>query len=141
MHSSPVNSGDEPSVPRLDGGLLGAELDADPAGYYRIARILPGENWMASLRSPLTEAGVDVIKHMDQSKTADFELDTGNYTLVNANLLFDLAPQWGDVKLFLRGTNLLDERGRRHESYLKDFAPIPGISAHAGIRVGFGMGD
>ncbi len=96
-----------------------------------------GFSWLANRWT----AGVDVIKHMDQSKTADFELDTGNYTLVNADLLFDLAPKWGDVKLFLRGTNLLDERGRRHESYLKDYAPIPGISAHAGIRVGFGTGD
>ncbi|MGD1976411.1 MAG: TonB-dependent receptor [Gammaproteobacteria bacterium] len=85
-------------------------------------------------------AGVDVIKHLGQKHTADFELETGNYTLVNANLMFDLAPKWGDAKFFLRGTNLLDERGRRHESYLKDFAPIPGMSLHAGFRVGFGAG-
>jgi iron complex outermembrane receptor protein len=92
-----------------------------------------GLNWMTNRLS----AGVDVIKYMGQTNSADFELDTGNYTLINANLMYDVAPGWGDVKLFLRGTNLLDERGRRHESYLKDFAPIPGISAHAGIRIGF----
>lgn len=96
-----------------------------------------GLNWMTNRLS----AGIDVIKHMGQTRSADFELDTGNYTLVNANLLYDLAPGWGDVKLFLRGTNLLDERGRRHESYLADFAPVPGISAHAGIRIGFRTDD
>ena len=96
-----------------------------------------GLNWLSNRWT----VGLDVIRLMGQTKTADFELETGNYTLVNANLLFDLAPQWGDVKLFLRGTNLLDERGRRHESFLKDYAPIPGISAHAGIRVGFRTTD
>src|SRR6185503_11404567 len=29
-------------------------------GYYRIAKIYPGENWKESLRSPLTEPGVKV---------------------------------------------------------------------------------
>ena len=56
-------------------------------------------------------AGVDVIKHLGQTRNADFETETGNYTLVNANLLFDLVPNWGEAKFFLRGTNLLDERG------------------------------
>ena len=42
-------------------GLLGAKLERDPAsGYFRIARILKGENWDPKLRSPLTEIGVNV---------------------------------------------------------------------------------
>jgi tricorn protease len=55
-----VVSGDEPKVPRVPGGMLGAELAADPSGRYRIAKIYAGENWDEAFRSPLTEAGVRV---------------------------------------------------------------------------------
>jgi tricorn protease len=55
-----VASGDEPKVPRVVGGMLGAELVADPSGRYRIARIYAGENWDEAFRSPLTETGVRV---------------------------------------------------------------------------------
>lgn len=55
-----VQSGDEPQVDRVLGGMLGAELVADESGRYRIARIFAGENWDDAFRSPLTEAGVDV---------------------------------------------------------------------------------
>ncbi len=56
-----VNWGDFPRVPRIDTGLLGAELQADAnAGRYRITKIYAGENWNESTRSPLSEQGVDV---------------------------------------------------------------------------------
>ncbi len=51
---------DESPVKRISGGLLGAEIEADPSGYFRIAKIYPGENWLADFRSPLTEPGVRV---------------------------------------------------------------------------------
>jgi tricorn protease len=53
-----VARGDEPGPQRVEGGLLGAEIAADPSGYYRIAHIFPGENWAEETRSPLTESGV-----------------------------------------------------------------------------------
>jgi tricorn protease len=49
---------DPPRVTRADGGLLGAEIVPDASGYFRIAKIFPGENWQESFRSPLTEPGV-----------------------------------------------------------------------------------
>jgi tricorn protease len=56
-----VNWGDFARVPRLDTGLLGAELQADEAaGRYRIKKIYRSENWNDATRSPLTEVGVDV---------------------------------------------------------------------------------
>jgi tricorn protease len=55
-----VSRGDEPEVPRVEGALLGAEIEADPSGAFRIAKIFPGENWQESFRSPLTEPGVHV---------------------------------------------------------------------------------
>jgi tricorn protease len=55
-----VQAGDEPRVPRIQGGLLGCTLAADPSGRYRISKIYAGENWDEAWRSPLTEPGVDV---------------------------------------------------------------------------------
>jgi tricorn protease len=54
-----INGGDKPSPDRIQMGLLGAKLSRDASGYYRIDEILKGENWVESLRSPLTEIGVD----------------------------------------------------------------------------------
>ncbi|HTX38687.1 MAG TPA: PDZ domain-containing protein [Bryobacteraceae bacterium] len=55
-----VGGGDTPSRKPVNAGLLGVDLEADPAhGLYRIARIYPGENWDSGRRSPLTEPGVE----------------------------------------------------------------------------------
>jgi tricorn protease len=45
---------------RVDGALLGAEVEPHASGYYRVAHIFPGENWQRDFRSPLTEPGVHV---------------------------------------------------------------------------------
>jgi tricorn protease len=45
-------------VTRVDAALLGAEVVPDASGYFRVAKIFPGENWHESFRSPLTEPGV-----------------------------------------------------------------------------------
>lgn len=48
------------TVNRTPGGLLGADIVADASGYFRLARIYPGENWDDANRSPLTAPGVNV---------------------------------------------------------------------------------
>ncbi len=55
-----VGGGDVPKPDRIKMGLLGAELSRHESGFFRIDRILKGENWNTSRRSPLTEIGVDV---------------------------------------------------------------------------------
>lgn len=55
-----VGGGDMPHPPRLATGLLGAKLSRDPSGYIRIDKILRGESWNPSLRSPLAELGLNV---------------------------------------------------------------------------------
>jgi tricorn protease len=55
-----VGGGDYPKADRIQLGLLGAKLERDPATkYYRIKKILKGENWDSGSRSPLTDIGVD----------------------------------------------------------------------------------
>ncbi len=56
-----VGGGDLPKIEKTQIGLLGAEFERDKkSGYYRIKKILKGQNWDKNLRSPLTEVGVNV---------------------------------------------------------------------------------
>ena len=56
-----VGGGDMPTPKKIKVGMLGAIFERDAqTGYYRIAKILRGENWDRSLRSPLRELGVNV---------------------------------------------------------------------------------
>jgi tricorn protease len=59
-----VGGGDQPKPAQIGVGLLGADFEAEQ-GYYRIAKIYPGENWNESTRSPLREPGLKV-------KTGDY---------------------------------------------------------------------
>jgi tricorn protease len=55
-----VGGGDMPKAERIQTGLLGAKIEQDAkSGYYRIVKILEGQNWDSRVRSPLTEMGVD----------------------------------------------------------------------------------
>ncbi len=55
-----VGGGDLPQKERIKTGLLGAIIEKDESSkYFRIARILKGQNWEEDVRSPLTEIGVD----------------------------------------------------------------------------------
>ena len=54
-----VQNGDQPTVERRDGGLLGATIVAESGGF-RVADIFAGEAWQEAFRSPLAEPGVDV---------------------------------------------------------------------------------
>ncbi len=56
-----VGGGDKPEVKLIQTGLLGVDFEPDTlSGFYKIKRILAGENWKENFRSPLTEPGIQV---------------------------------------------------------------------------------
>jgi len=55
-----VNSGEKPEPPKIKTGLLGAKFSRDASGFFKVDKILEGANWSNSLRSPLTEPGINV---------------------------------------------------------------------------------
>jgi tricorn protease len=71
-----VGGGDLPRPDRVPLGLLGARLERDPQSkYFRITKIFRGQNWDPTLRSPLTDIGVeakagDYIIEVDGRSTA-----------------------------------------------------------------------
>lgn len=81
------------------------------------------------------DASIDAIFAGDQDDVAENELPTEGYTQLSMNLSYTFADP--GLHIFLRGTNLLDEDIRQHTSPLKDLAPLPGRSLHAGVRFEF----
>ena len=56
-----VGGGEMPKIDHVSVGMLGADFQVDPkTGLYRIQKIYHGENWKKTVRSPLTEPGVNV---------------------------------------------------------------------------------
>lgn len=106
--------GDLPQIPAL---RVGAEM--------RYAR----DAW---------SAGVSAHRFSSQTRVAANELPTDGYTLLAADASWRIAAaperEWF---AYLRGDNLLDEDARRHTSPLKEFAPLPGRSVGAGVRLEF----
>lgn len=87
--------------------------------------------------SPHLDLGVEFEHVTAQNRVAQFETTTPAYTLVNLSLAW---RPWGTarpVSLYLSGNNLFDVEARRHASFLKDYAPLPGRDIRAGVRVEF----
>ena len=105
------------NVPRIPSSKLGAELR-----YF-------GNDWSAH---------VHVTRHGEQDDVGRLELETEGYTLLSIYADYHL-PLGSDseVKLFVRGDNLLDEEVRNHTSLLKNYAPEPGRAITLGFRLEF----
>jgi tricorn protease len=87
-----VGGGDYPKAERIQTGLLGAILERDKAsGYYRVKEVLEGQNWEGTLRSPLTEIGVDV-KEGDYILAVDGK-PTNEMTNIYASLVGRVGKQ------------------------------------------------
>lgn len=82
-------------------------------------------------------AGLSAHRFSRQTRVADHELPTDGYTMLGVDTSWRLPWAQRDVLVYLRGENLLDEDARRHTSPLKEFAPLPGRSIAAGVRLDF----
>ncbi len=108
-----VGSGPAPRIPPLR-ILGGAEL--------------AGERWTARVES---EHG------FAQKRVAALETTTPAYTLVNASVSFRPIADSDRTSITLSANNIFDAVGRRHASYLKDYAPLAGRDIRVTARLGF----
>ena len=102
-----VGGGDRPEVKRIQTGLLGAELVKDSkSGYFKIEKILDGQNWDKTLISPLQAIGVD-------AQDGDYILSIdGQSTKSMNNIYTKLVNKAGkQVTLDLNAT--AQEKGKR----------------------------
>jgi len=95
-----VGGGERPQPERIKTGLLGAEISKDKTtGYFRIDKILKGQNWDGNVKSPLTEIGVN-------AKEGDYILAVEGIPVNNMNNIYEsLVNKAGkQVKLTLNST-------------------------------------
>lgn len=108
-----VDGGDLPRIPPL---RFGVDLD-----------------WW---RGPFA-VGLEYVRTTRQDDPAALETPTRGYDMLDLHAAYRLASgplQW---TLFVRASNLFDEEARRHVSFLKEQAPLPGRSALIGVRARF----
>ncbi len=72
-----------------------------------------------------------------QNKTAPDEESTSGYTLVELSGSYHIYSDAVDLELYIRGTNLANERAFVHTSFLRDTAPLPGAGVETGITLQF----
>ena len=104
-----------------------------------VARIPPlrfgvGVNWARAAWS----AGANATRVTEPDDRAALETPTDAYTMVRlyAERDFNVSGA-GTVRIFARVSNVANETARRHNSFVKDLAPLPGISGLFGIRATF----
>ncbi len=102
-----VGGGDVPAPPRIQSGRLGAKLTRDPkSGFYRIDRILKGQNWDRALRSPLTEVGVSV-------KEGEYLLAVDGTTLDTVSDVYKLLHNKAGKQVTLKVNGSPEVKGSR----------------------------
>jgi len=95
-----VGGGERPQPDRIKTGLLGAEISKDKAsGFFRIDKILKGQNWTGRVKSPLTEIGVN-------ANEGDYILSVDGVPVNNMNNIYEaLINKAGkQVKLVLNSS-------------------------------------
>lgn len=106
-----LDGGDLPRIPPL---RFGASVSWDRRGWT---------------------AGMDYTRVERQDSTAALETSTSGYHMLNLDLGYKQAYAGTEWTAFLRASNLLDEEARRHVSFLKNQAPLPGRAVLLAVRV------
>ncbi|MEX2207244.1 MAG: TonB-dependent receptor [Myxococcota bacterium] len=82
-------------------------------------------------------ASAGVLHAAGQSRTADFEFSTDEYTLLDARVSYELLVRTTKVVFFVVGSNLANQTARNSASFLKEVAPLPGRGVRGGVRLAF----
>lgn len=117
----------------LFGDYIKAEVDSDDLPRIPPLRLgtefsFEADNWYGDL---------EIVWYDEQDDISEFETITDSYTMVNLSLNYQHQTDSLDWTFFTRLTNLTDEEGRVHSSFLKDRAPLPGRGLTMGVRATF----
>jgi tricorn protease len=102
-----VGGGDRPQPERIKTGLLGTEISKDKvSGYFRIDKILKGQNWTGQVKSPLTEIGVNASE-------GDFILAVDGKPVNKMNNIYESLVNKAGRQVNLTLNNIPSEQGKR----------------------------
>jgi iron complex outermembrane receptor protein len=130
-----VHKGAMPVNLRLAGDYVRAKLD-NGNNLPRISPARLGFGFDTSYKD--IDFTMDYRHVFKQTKTADLESDTGSYNLVSFDANLHPTSLQG-LSFFLKGRNLLNENGRRHQSNLKEEIVIMGRALFAGVNFDFSL--
>ena len=102
------------NVPRMTPARLGLQILAQYGGW---------------------DTSVSSIFVSEQNKVAQLETKTDDYIMLNARLSKTLHSANSNIKVFVKGENLLDEDARQHTSLQKDHLPLPGRNIGVGMSL------
>ena len=137
-----VSPGEYTKPERIPMGLLGAEIVAAKDGAYQIKHILKGANYAPSLRSPLTEPGLDVkegdyIVAVDGVPTASapsfYALMTGKAEVLTELSVNDKPSAEGARKIVVKP--IADEYPLYHYEWVQK--NIAYVEKASGGRIGY----
>ena len=120
-------------------------LGVDALADYVDAKLLDGQGRVprippfralggATLTGDAGELRVEAEYSARQNKVAAFETPTDDYTLVNASLTARPLTARPEISIVASANNIFDVDARRHASFLKDFAPLPGRDFRLSVR-------
>jgi tricorn protease len=101
-----TGGGERPNVNRIKTGMLGADITKDASGYFRINKILRGENWAEDTRSPLTEVGVDV-------KEGDLIIAVNGKSVKDVGNIYELLINTAGKQVELTVNSTASDQGAR----------------------------
>jgi iron complex outermembrane recepter protein len=123
---------------RIDGNLVTDYVHAELSDGSAVPRI-PPFRVLAGLTATAGSVGarVEVEHSAAQTRVADFETPTDDFTLVNAALTLKPFGQSNETVVTVSANNIFDVDARRHASFTNDFVPLPGRDIRVGVRFSF----
>jgi len=123
---------------QLDFNLFGDYVRVERSNGDNLPRISPAKiGSTLSYRYSDFSAGLNLINNLAQNDNGLLETDTGGYSILNLNMNYNVFTGKRDLNIFAKATNLLDEDGRLHTSFIKDRAPIMGRALIVGFQASF----
>jgi iron complex outermembrane receptor protein len=119
--------------------VFGDRADGRLSGGANLPRIAPARvDFEADYKAGAFTTYGTLLHVYRQDRVAALESTTPGYTRLDAGVEYALKLSGEKAAtLYLRGNNLLNRDMRVHTSFIKDFAPLPGRSLAAGVRVTF----
>ena len=119
---------------RGDAALDFVRATTDATGNDNLPRIPPLSGLFGiEANSPRADLRAEIEYAAEQDDTADFELPTESYTLINAFVTVRPFPDKG-LSIQFAAKNLSDQDARLHTSFLKDVAPLPGRNLRVSLK-------
>ncbi len=101
-----VGGGDRDNPDKVKVGLLGAVLSKQAQGYFRIDKILKGESWNNTLRSPLAEVGLNI-------KEGDYILAVNDVSVKECKDIYSLLLGKANITVELTISSFSDGKNAR----------------------------